>query len=50
MALSLAMVHMGATDLFVCMRCGHQEAWRKALEAVTPLAQTGMWLESGTAR
>ena len=49
MPLNVAMVHMGAADLFACPCCSHQEAWRKAVEAVTPPEQ-GRWWEVGARR
>ena len=30
MALRAAIIHMGASDLFVCPGCNHQEVWRSA--------------------
>ena len=36
MALNVAIVHMAATDLFVCPLCSYQDVWRKAVEATGP--------------
>jgi len=47
MPLNVAMVHMGAADLFACPSCSHQEAWRTAVEAVTHREQAGNWWERG---
>jgi predicted RNA-binding Zn-ribbon protein involved in translation (DUF1610 family) len=44
--LNVALVHMGATELFACPRCGHQEAWRKAVEAVASPQRTANWWEA----
>ena len=47
MPLNMALVHMGAADLFACPACGHQEAWRKAVEAVTVPQRTDTWWGAG---
>lgn len=31
MTVGMAIIHMGAADLFVCPRCNHQEVWRSAV-------------------
>ena len=46
--LNVALVHMGAADLFACPRCGHQEVWRKAVEAVASPQVARNWWEAGS--
>jgi len=48
MPLNMALVHMGAADLFACPSCGHQETWRKAVEAVTVPQRTDTWWGAGS--
>ena len=36
MALRVAIIHMGASDLFVCPGCNHQEVWRSAGRKIEP--------------
>jgi predicted RNA-binding Zn-ribbon protein involved in translation (DUF1610 family) len=48
MPLRVALVHMGAADLFACPHCGHQEVWRKAVEAVATPQRTANWWEAGS--
>ncbi len=36
-AVTTAIIRMGASDLFACPRCNHQEVWRNAAAGAEPV-------------